>query len=82
VGTGFFIKDQFYPTGQGEIQSGNCERIMKQAFQVANSAGSKRMVEMKKTFGALVRQLPSETECQPFEEITIPRWVSVWLCRK
>ncbi|MBQ0761646.1 type 4a pilus biogenesis protein PilO [Marinobacter psychrophilus] len=60
----FFIKDQF--TQLDRVESTELElrkNYESKAFQVANlSVFKAQMVEMEETFGALVRQLPSETE--------------------
>jgi type IV pilus assembly protein PilO len=60
----FFIKDQF--TQLDRVKSTELElrkNYESKAFQVANlSVFKAQMVEMEETFGALVRQLPSETE--------------------
>lgn len=60
----FFIKDQFVQLDRVK----NTEQELRQnyedkAYQVANlNVFKAQMVEMEETFGALVRQLPSETE--------------------
>jgi type IV pilus assembly protein PilO len=60
----FFIKDQF--TQLDRVKSTELElrqNYESKAYQVANlSVFKAQMVEMEETFGALVRQLPSETE--------------------
>ncbi|MFT4818050.1 MAG: type IV pilus assembly protein PilO [Pseudomonadales bacterium] len=60
----FFIKDQF--TQLDRVKGTELElrkNYESKAFQVANlSVFKAQMVEMEETFGALVRQLPSETE--------------------
>jgi type IV pilus assembly protein PilO len=60
----FFIKDQYSQLSQVEQQEEQLrERYENKAYQVANLDVFKaQMVEMEETFGALVRQLPSETE--------------------
>lgn len=60
----FFIKDQFAQLDR--VKSTELElrqNYENKAYQVANlSVFKAQMVEMEETFGALVRQLPSETE--------------------
>jgi len=60
----FFIKDQFAQLDR--VESTELElrqNYESKAYQVANlSVFKAQMVEMEETFGALVRQLPSETE--------------------
>jgi len=60
----FFIKDQFAQLDR--VKSTELElrqNYESKAYQVANlSVFKAQMVEMEETFGALVRQLPSETE--------------------
>ena len=60
----FFIKDQFAQLDR--VKSAELElrqNYENKAYQVANlSVFKAQMVEMEETFGALVRQLPSETE--------------------
>src|SRR5680860_658380 len=60
----FFIKDQFAQLDR--VKSTELElrkNYESKAYQVANlSVFKTQMVEMEETFGALVRQLPSETE--------------------
>lgn len=60
----FFIKDQFAQLDR--VKSTELElrqNYENKAYQVANlSVFKAQMVEMEQTFGALVRQLPSETE--------------------
>ncbi|PFG09884.1 MULTISPECIES: type 4a pilus biogenesis protein PilO [unclassified Marinobacter] len=60
----FFIKDQFAQLDR--VKSTELElrqSYESKAYQVANlSVFKAQMVEMEETFGALVRQLPSETE--------------------
>jgi len=60
----FFIKDQFVQLDR--VKSTELElrqNYESKAYQVANlSVFKAQMVEMEETFGALVRQLPSETE--------------------
>jgi type IV pilus assembly protein PilO len=60
----FFIKDQYAQLQRVEQQEQQLrERYENKAYQVANLDVFKaQMVEMEETFGALVRQLPSETE--------------------
>ena len=60
----FFIKDQYSQLSQVEQQEEQLrERYENKAYQVANlDVFKSQMVEMEETFGALVRQLPSETE--------------------
>ncbi|HEV8077013.1 MAG TPA: type 4a pilus biogenesis protein PilO [Marinobacter sp.] len=64
VGYWFFIKDQFAQLDR--VKSTELElrqNYENKAYQVANlSVFKAQMVEMEQTFGALVRQLPSETE--------------------
>jgi len=59
----FFIKDQYAQLQRVEQQEQQLrERYENKAYQVANLDVFKaQMVEMEETFGALVRQLPSET---------------------
>lgn len=60
----FFIKDQYANLQRVEQQEQQLrETYENKAYQVANLDVFKaQMVEMEETFGALVRQLPSETE--------------------
>ncbi len=60
----FFVKDQYAELKKVEQQEEQLrERYENKAYQVANLDVFKaQMVEMEETFGALVRQLPSETE--------------------
>ena len=60
----FFINDQYAQLQRVEQQEQQLrERYENKAYQVANLEVFKaQMVEMEETFGALVRQLPSETE--------------------
>lgn len=60
----FFIKDQYLELEKVAKQEQELrERYENKAYQVANLEVFKsQMVEMEETFGALVRQLPSETE--------------------
>lgn len=60
----FFIKDQYAELKQVEQKEQELrERYESKAYQVANLEVFKaQMQEMEETFGALVRQLPSETE--------------------
>jgi type IV pilus assembly protein PilO len=64
VGYGFFIKDQFAQLDRVDsIELELRKSYESKAYQVANlSVFKAQMVEMEETFGALVRQLPSETE--------------------
>lgn len=60
----FFVKDQYAQLERVEQQEQQLrERYESKAYQAANLEVFKaQMVEMEDTFGALVRQLPSETE--------------------
>lgn len=60
----FFIKDQYVALERVQKEEQELrERYENKAYQVANLEVFKaQMVEMEETFGALVRQLPSETE--------------------
>ena len=60
----FFIKDQYVALEKVEQEEQVLrERYENKAYQVANLEVFKsQMLEMQETFGALVRQLPSETE--------------------
>ncbi|RBW48163.1 type 4a pilus biogenesis protein PilO [Marinobacter sp. F3R11] len=60
----FFIKDQYVQLERVEkIELDLRKKYEEKAYQVANLEIFKaQMVEMEETFGALVRQLPSETE--------------------
>lgn len=60
----FFVKDQYAELKKVEQQEEQLrEGYENKAYQVANLDVFKaQMVEMEETFGALVRQLPSETE--------------------
>jgi type IV pilus assembly protein PilO len=60
----FFIKDQYVALDRVKQEEQQLrERYENKAYQVANLEVFKsQMVEMEETFGALVRQLPSETE--------------------
>ena len=60
----FFIKDQYAQLDRVEQQEQELrERYEQKAYQVANLDTFKaQMEEMEETFGALVRQLPGETE--------------------
>lgn len=60
----FFIKDQFAQLdGVKSTELELRKNYESKAYQVANlSVFKAQMVEMEETFGALVRQLPSETE--------------------
>lgn len=60
----FFIKDQYVQLDRVEKTEQDLRKKYEQkAYQVANIEVFKaQMVEMEETFGALVRQLPSETE--------------------
>ncbi|TGN38485.1 type IV pilus inner membrane component PilO [Marinobacter confluentis] len=60
----FFIKDQYVALERVKQEEQQLrERYESKAYQVANLEVFKsQMVEMEETFGALVRQLPSETE--------------------
>ncbi|WP_018405114.1 type IV pilus inner membrane component PilO [Marinobacter gelidimuriae] len=60
----FFIKDQFAQLdGVKSTELELRQNYESKAYQVANlSVFKAQMVEMEETFGALVRQLPSETE--------------------
>src|SRR5690606_9340556 len=60
----FFIKDQYAQLDRVVQQEQELKQKYEQkAYQVANLDVFKaQMIEMEETFGALVRQLPSETE--------------------
>jgi type IV pilus assembly protein PilO len=60
----FFIKDQYVALDRVKQEEQQLrERYENKAYQVANLEVFKsQMVEMEETFGALVRQLPSEPE--------------------
>lgn len=60
----FFIKDQFAQLDQVKSKEQELrQNYESKAYQVANLGVFKaQMAEMEETFGALVRQLPSETE--------------------
>lgn len=60
----FFIKDQYVRLAQVErTETDLRQKYEQKAYQVANLEVFKaQMAEMEETFGALVRQLPSETE--------------------
>lgn len=60
----FFVKDQYAQLQRVEQEEQQLrKRYENKAYQVANLDVFKaQMVEMEETFGALVRQLPSETE--------------------
>jgi type IV pilus assembly protein PilO len=60
----FFIKDQYVELESVQQEEQELrERYENKAYRVANLEVFKaQMVEMEETFGALVRQLPSETE--------------------
>ncbi|MBW3228443.1 MAG: type 4a pilus biogenesis protein PilO [Marinobacter adhaerens] len=60
----FFIKDQYAQLEQVERSEQELrKKYEEKAYQVANLEVFKaQMAEMEETFGALVRQLPSETE--------------------
>lgn len=60
----FFVKDQYVALERVKQEEQQLrERYENKAYQVANLEVFKaQMVEMEETFGALVRQLPSETE--------------------
>ena len=60
----FFIKDQYAELERVEQKEQQLrETYENKAYQVANlDVFKSQMVEMEETFGALVRQLPSETE--------------------
>ncbi|MDI9246744.1 type 4a pilus biogenesis protein PilO [Marinobacter sp. CHS3-4] len=60
----FFIKDQYAELQKVEKEEQELrERYENKAYRVANLEVFKaQMTEMEETFGALVRQLPSETE--------------------
>ena len=60
----FFVKDQYAALEKVKKEEQELrERYENKAYQVANLEVFKtQMVEMEETFGALVRQLPSETE--------------------
>lgn len=60
----FFVKDQYDQLAQVEQAEQDLrERYEQKAYQVANLDVFKaQMEEMEETFGALIRQLPSETE--------------------
>ena len=60
----FFIKDQIAQLERVERQEAELrQEYERKAYQVANLAVFKQqMAEMEETFGALIRQLPSDTE--------------------
>lgn len=60
----FFIKDQFAQLERVERQEAELrQEYERKAYQVANlEVFKQQMAEMEETFGALVRQLPSDTE--------------------
>lgn len=60
----FFIKDQYAQLDRVERQESDLrDEYESKAYQVANLDRFKeQMVEMEETFGALVKQLPSDTE--------------------
>ena len=60
----FFVKDQYVELKSVQQEEQELrERYENKAYRVANLEVFKaQMVEMEETFGALVRQLPSETE--------------------
>ena len=60
----FFIKDQYAQLERVERQEAELrQEYENKAYQVANlEVFKQQMVEMEETFGALVRQLPSDTE--------------------
>ncbi|MEO9525026.1 type 4a pilus biogenesis protein PilO [Marinobacter alexandrii] len=60
----FFIKDQYMKLEQvDKAEQDLRQKYEQKAYQVANLEVFKaQMAEMEETFGALVRQLPSETE--------------------
>jgi type IV pilus assembly protein PilO len=60
----FFIKDQYAQLEQVERQEVELrQEYESKAYRVANlEVFKQQMVEMEETFGALVRQLPSDTE--------------------
>ncbi|MCK0165042.1 type 4a pilus biogenesis protein PilO [Marinobacter sp. S6332] len=60
----FFIKDQYVQLDRVEKTEQDLrKKYEEKAYQVANLEVFKaQMIEMEETFGALVRQLPSETE--------------------
>jgi type IV pilus assembly protein PilO len=69
----FFIKDKFAQLDRVEgVELELRKSYESKAYQVANlSVFKAQMVEMEETFGALVRQLPSETEVPSLlEDIT------------
>ncbi|SFR85870.1 type IV pilus assembly protein PilO [Marinobacter daqiaonensis] len=60
----FFIKDQYAQLERVERQEAELrQEYERKAYQVANlEVFKQQMAEMEETFGALVRQLPSDTE--------------------
>ncbi len=60
----FFIKDQYAQLERVEREEASLrQEYEKKAYEVANlEVFKQQMVEMEETFGALVRQLPSDTE--------------------
>lgn len=60
----FFIKDQYTQLDRVERQESELrQEYERKAYQVANlEVFKEQMAEMEETFGALVRQLPSDTE--------------------
>ncbi|WP_328184526.1 type 4a pilus biogenesis protein PilO [Marinobacter sp. OP 3.4] len=60
----FFIKDQYAQLEKVERKEAELrQEYERKAYQVANlEVFKQQMVEMEETFGALVRQLPSDTE--------------------
>ncbi|MFW5823439.1 MAG: type 4a pilus biogenesis protein PilO [Marinobacter sp.] len=60
----FFIKDQYAQLERVERQEAELrQEYERKAYQVANlEVFKEQMAEMEETFGALVRQLPSDTE--------------------
>ena len=60
----FFIKDQFAQLERVERKEAELrQEYERKAYQVANlEVFKQQMAEMEETFGALVRQLPSDTE--------------------
>lgn len=81
----FFIKDQYAQLERVERTEQELRKTYEEkAYQVANLEVFKaQMAEMEETFGALVRQLPSETEVPGLlRTLRIRRWVTAWHFRK
>lgn len=70
----FFVKDEYSALSQVEQREGELrQQYEAKAYKVANlDTFKQQMSEMKETFGALVKQLPSDTEVPGLlEDITI-----------